>query len=116
MATTRRLLLEKTGVKSSALSVLWKAHGERVSCGTSSSFEACGVMYLHCMKLDQQPSFSPGDELAVPDQDAASSSAQLYTISLQFIQSISVLNLDTIGGPSSRRLYIIYFQYREGDT
>ena len=114
MATTRRPLPEKMGVKSSALSILWKAHGERVSCGTSFSSEACGVMYLHCMKLDQQPSFSPGDELAVPDQDAASSSAQLHIISLQSIQSTSVLNLDTMGGPSSRRLYTIYFQYREG--
>ena len=53
------------------------------------SFEARGVMYLHCMKLDQHPPFSPGNELADPDHDAASSSAQLYTISIPFIQSTS---------------------------
>ena len=55
MATAKRPLAEKTGEKPSALSLLWKAHGGRVSCGKLFSSEACGVMYLHCMKLDQQP-------------------------------------------------------------
>lgn len=66
------------------------------------------------MKLDQQSRFSPGDELADPDYNATSSSAKLYTISLPLFQSTNALNLDTIRGPSSLRLYIRSFQYCEG--
>ena len=114
MATTKRPLLETTGVKSSGLSLLWNAHGERVLCRKLFSSEAHGVMYLHRMKLDQQPPLSPGNELADPNQDAASSSSQPYTISPPFVKSTSALDLDTIGGPSSRSLYITHFQYCEG--
>ncbi len=71
-------------------------------------------MYLHVVKLDQIPRFSPGNELAVPDYNATSSSAQPYTISLPVGPSADALNLDTIRGPSSRRLYIRNFQYCEG--
>ena len=66
------------------------------------------------MKLDPKPRFSPGIELAIPDYNATSSSAQPYTISPLVGQSADALNFDTIRGPSSRRLYIKNFQYCEG--
>ena len=103
MITAKRPLPEKTVLKSSTRSLLWKTPGETVSYLEVS--KACGVIYLQFMKLDQQPQFS-----AVMNSQIPLSTPLLAQLSstphLSHLSIYKRTKSRYVSGPSSRHLYI----------